>query len=291
MKMTKRVGFGADEPTSENLPADLSAALAAADGVLAKHDRLRAILADTHVSIPRCLADERRLSAELGAAEVGGGDIAALKARLATVSSGRATDVRRRQAAAAGILTMESELVSARESVNASRESYATQVIATFHQKYAEALAVLKTLQVEGAELSKSLRTFVHLPTVPTKPPAVPLLESFRDALRPPSAVERIGATLDRLDSASALAGGIHASRTLDSRFIRMQELDNGATGNVTGVFRVMKPIRCQFDGLEFAPGTILDASLFGGPGSLRRAVTARFVRLVSDATADVAAA
>src|ERR1017187_9222637 len=29
MKMTKRVGFGADEPTSENLPADLSAASAA----------------------------------------------------------------------------------------------------------------------------------------------------------------------------------------------------------------------------------------------------------------------
>jgi hypothetical protein len=246
----------------------------------------------THASIPAALASEQRLKIELGTAEVGGGDVTAEKARLAAVSSGRESDVRRRCASAQELSALEPDLTAARQSVETARERFAADVVAEFRQRYAAQLAVLQQLQTEGRALSQALRVPVPLSAVPAAPPAVPLLESFREALRPPTGVERIGSTLDRLDSAGAICGGIRASRALDSRFIRMQELDNGATGNVTGVFRVMKPTRCQFDGLEFAPGTLVDASLFGGPGSLRRAVTARFVRLVSDATAaDVAAA
>ena len=155
------------------------------------------------------------------------------------------------------------------------------------HERLAAQLAVLQQLQTEGKALGEALRVFVHLPTVPTKLPAVPLLESFRDALRPPTPTERIGGTLDKLDAAIRLCGGIRQAGERNRSHARLAEVRVGMVAEQTGVFRVIHPFTSS-DGLLFGVGALVDRSLLGD-GTLHRLLTSRYLRPVD--TSNVAAA
>jgi hypothetical protein len=295
MKMTKRVGFATDEPASD-LPPDLAEALIEADVVLSRHDKMFEVLRTTHQSIPEALKSERELGAQLGLAEVaGGGDTSILRRKLTDMRGQRETDIRRRQSATQSLLDLEADLSAARERVNVARTAYASTVITEFNGRYSDALAVIARLQEEGRSLGMALRTFVHLPTVPTKPPAVPapsfdqIIAGFREVLRPPDGVERIGATLDRLDSSLALAGGIRQAGERDRTHARLAEVRVGMVAEQTGVFRAVQPFVCPSDGLRFEVGSLLDRSLIG-PGALHRLLTARFLRPVDRSGASAAA-
>lgn len=268
--------------TNDNgaLPAELATAVTKADQVLERYGRLYRVLAETHASIPEALANERRLSAELGGVEVGGGNTTSLRQRLTDLAAARAADVRRRGSGAEAILGMEADLISTRKSVETAREVYAAQVVAAFQQRYSEAFAVLQALQVEAAVLSQSLRVQVPTPAPPTAVGTTPSI---------PPAAQRIGATLDRLDAAIALCGGIRASRVHDSRLVRLQENRDSGVGEVTGTFTVLREFTCQFDQLPFKPGDVIDSSL-AGPGALRRLLVSRVIRLASGPTAVKAA-
>jgi hypothetical protein len=164
-------------------------ALGKAEDVLTRFDRYADVLVATHASIPAGLAAERRLSAEIGAAEVAGADANGLKSKLASATREREAAVLRRSAAADGVLKLESELRNAREGIDRERQALSAEVAREFQARYSDAVSRLQQLWSEGDALGRALNMAVVMP-MPVKVTAS-LLDGSRVSNRFPPRVLR----------------------------------------------------------------------------------------------------
>ena len=275
-------------PTTSKKSNDQPVA-AEAQGALAKAEKFASVLRETHHAISRALSEEQRLYGAVGAAEVSGGDADVAHARLDTTRRGREADVRRRSAAAEGLLELGAELRSVRAQVEQKRAELAGEVVSEFVNRWNSCCRELASLYNEGAQLSSVLRA-----KVPTPPPysattnivtgvaEVRLswpLESQSVTLPPELAA--VSTTIDRLDAALALIAGIRQTQQLDERCHALS-LQRGTAREFAGAYRVAQMFTCLSDGLNFEAGELVDASLCG-PGTLQRlSQSGRFLRPVT---------
>jgi hypothetical protein len=275
------------------LPPALAAAVGEAEIVLARHDKLASVLAETGASISASLAQERELTGRLGQAEITGDGVAALRTELSTIVERRQADVRRRQASASGLLGLGTELARARSEVDKARSEYAGTVVAGFESRWARACQELAVLQAEAQQLTTALRCLVtcQLPFVAAlnvvrdrpevrytgKPAAPPPL---------PAPVATVTGALDRLDSARALVGAVQQSIDQDARHHALARHRTGMADQMTGVFVVTKAF--EHLGSQFLPGALVTRAIVSD-GALFRLQLARCVLLDDFNTADAA--
>jgi hypothetical protein len=275
------------------LPPALGAALADAERVLAERDKLHSALVRTHEQIPELLRRRADAQSKLAAAEVSGTDAASIRDERLRIESERLSAVERRAGAIEGLLMQEPELAAARDTLNTARKAYAAGAVEEFQHKYAAAVLALQTTWAEGAELARAMRCDVPMPLPikvtggpqqglhpwPAEPLPVKTERIMGDARAAPVKIDataaRIGGVLDRLDRAIVFASGLREtqSRQRTSRPYGDRPVDFAAT------YRTIQPIRCLFDGLEFAPGTLVDVSLLG-PIALSRHLVTKGIRV-----------
>jgi hypothetical protein len=284
------------QPAAANtgaLPKELNDALAAAERVLGEQDKLHATLQRTHVRIPELLARKMTVQAELGRAEIEGKDTSAIREQRLTVESERLSAVSQRAGSIEALLSQEPELTAARDALVTAKDQYAAGAVAEFRVKYDAAVLALQTAWATGDALASALRFPVEMP-LPVKVSggrretvsgtAMPVFDPITISRVPGTdlqpvtidpVAERVGGVLDRLDHAIVFAAGLREtqSRQHTGRIYGDRPVDFTAT------YRVNTPIRCLFDGLEFAPNTLVDVSLLG-PIPLSRHLATKGIRL-----------
>jgi hypothetical protein len=267
------------------LPVALESALAAAQNVLAKHDRFAAALAETGGTISGALASERQLSTRLGAAELAGSDdVPALRAQLSAVAAQREAAIRGRHAATQGLADLGEDLRRARAAVEQARARYAASVVSEFHARWSRCSAELVRLHAEGVELSRVLRF-----TVACAPPycaainvvsqraEVRLIASPEPvAVDLPPGLQALAAIIGRLDAADGVGAGVRQAAELNVRHHALSRLRAGQQIEMTGVFVVTKPFSIL--GSTFEVGALLDRSILPD-GLLHRFWIGRHIR------------
>jgi hypothetical protein len=257
------------------LPPALREAQSEAEAVLEKFDRLSKVLMTTHTAIPEALAMERQLSAELGAGEITGGDVGALRSRLAEVTSGREAGARQRSAAAEGVLDLEAALAGARAQVGQAESTFAATIAGQFMERWRRAVDALAAMYSEGLALADALHVKVDLESalrraLPTGPAPTAAAASL------PPVVARVADVVQKLDAGIALCGGIRQAKEVESRAWSLAQVRRVPYEN-PGTYRALRPIHSPTDGLQFPAGTLVDASLLGH-GFLGRLATARHI-------------
>lgn len=265
------------------LPPALAAAVAEAENVLKRYDAFAGVMAETHGSIPESLATERQLRRDLGLSEVEGGDVQQLRGRLSAVTGAREQNVRRRQSASEALLTMDNELAGARAAIDSARTEFGAELIRQFDERWREACARLTALRAEALALAGALRCEVATPApfvARTNPisggPEIRPVASAEPvaAANLPAALVTVGTTLDRLDVARGLVGGIKQTRQLEQHH-RGVCRGRGTSPVMAGVFTVLKPVTHL--GMTFARGSLVDNSVICD-ASLQRLLVARFI-------------
>ncbi len=272
--------------TNQNQEA-LPAAVPGAEEALASYDRLAAALHSTSVEIPECLAEEAQISRDLGVREVAGGNVTQLRSRLDAVRERRETAVRRRAAAADGLLKLESELFEARRNADEARGRLAGAAVAELQERWAAAVETLARLHGEALALQGALHAVVSLPApyravlnlqgVPTLQFTAPV-----PAASLPVSMKALTDLIERIDSAAALASAIRTSREADARHYRLS-LERRAPAAMPAVYAALRPI--SHWGATFDAGDLIDSSLIN-TSTLYRLQVARCI-----AAADRAAA
>jgi hypothetical protein len=280
--------MGSLKTTNHELPRDLSLALSAAQTVLLRAERLAEALRATGTAIPALLAEERRLSGELGALEIEGGDISELRARLDAVAAERAAAGRQRSSAAEGLRHMDGQLAEARQILSRARGLYGTGIMREFAQRWQAKCNELAALRAEAEGLSKALGV-----SVPCPAPYAPQLNRITDApeLRAlaasgpvttpplPEALAVVAGIADRLDSANALCTGVRQSAELTAHYFATAR-ERGLKSELGGVFTVIKPFDAL--GTHFEPGMLLDRGVLS-EGSLERYWKGRCLQPVAE--------
>jgi hypothetical protein len=243
-------------------------------------DRHTAALAATHKTIPTLLAEEHRLSRDVGA------DVAG---KLAAVATKREAESRRRAAAVDAVLAAEAVLAGVTEVVSRRQRELAATVVTEFSIRWHAACHVLDTLRAEAASLAAALAC-----NVPTPPPfqIVHSVAHDRPEIRPrplapadpvsvalPPELVRVKATADRLNKARGLCSSVQQCREWDSRHYTLAQ-QRGEPTEYRGTYSVRIPFNCPMDGLPFEPGALVDRSLLSD-GFLGRLLTGRNVRPV----------
>jgi hypothetical protein len=247
------------------LPPALAAAVAEAEVVLGRYDRLSAALTETGRSIPGALAEERELSSKLGAAEIAGDGADVLRAQLTTVTEDRVSAARRRQSACEGLLQMDGELVKAREAMSRARSEFAASMVAEFHARWNQACRELAVLQAEAQELAAALRTQVTCPppytvsrSAATERVELRLMASAESvAVSLPPALVTVGGTLDRMDSAAGMIAGLKQAVDLTEKHRALARIRIGLPGELLGTYEVVKPF--NYLGTEFRQGALIN--------------------------------
>jgi hypothetical protein len=261
---TKTKNSGVDN----GLPPTLAAALAEAETILKRHDTFADVLRESGRSIPAALAEEKKLYAELGSAEVAGESIDALRGRLASLNDARAAATRQRSAARDSLLDLESDLRRAREGIEQSRAAYAAGVVADFNSRWAEACRMLAVLQAEAAALGRALRVEVNCPppytvamsVIGDRPTVRFSLPTESSQVSLPPGLAAVTDVLDRLDNGAALGAALRQSSEVDARHQALARLQNGLPALMTGCYRVTRAF--SHCGTTYPVGTLLDASL-----------------------------
>jgi hypothetical protein len=250
--------MGAAKTTNE--PVD--GVLSEVEVILATFDRHTAALAATHKSIPALLADEYRLSRDVGA------DVAT---KLAAVAAKREAESRRRAAAVDGVLAAEAVLAGVADVVARRQRELAATVVTEFSIRWHAACGALDVLRVEAAALAAALAC-----DVPTPPPfqIVHSVAHDRPEIRPrplapadpvavalPPELVRIKAVADRLHKARGLCSSVQQCREWDSRHYSLAQ-SRGEPTEYRGTYAVRLPFNCPMDGLPFEPGMLVDRSL-----------------------------
>lgn len=243
--------------------------------VLVQFDRLRAILAETHSQIPALLQRQRDLDRAAGLNES-----AESRAKIADVVQQRQAATRRRGATIASIMDMEPVLQAEREALEAARREYAGQAVQAFQERYSAAVGELQALWEEGRVLAATLRCAVPMPMPTTVVVSVvdgigrstPILADVTVTVDAGAAT--LGAALDRLDEALSLCNAIRQGAEQEARHHQLA-VNRGTASEYSGVYKVLEPFRSQLDGLEFAPGELVDSSLLGA-GMMSRLQTGR---------------
>jgi hypothetical protein len=268
--------------TKTNKPVE--AAPAADADVLREFDRLYVVLSETHGTIPTLLARERDLNRVLGLSEArGNSDADGLRQQLDDTVRERQAAIRRRVASVDALLEMEPALRSDRGIVETERRQVAAEVAQDFGKRWQQACDALAVLRAEAGVLSAALRTTIACPA-----PYIPFVHAIREQpeLRPvagpeqpptaalPAHLSILVRRLDALDSAMARVSAIQQSKQLDSRHYDLSKI-RGTPAEFPGVFLVTGEFDSLVDGMKFAPGTLVDATLIG-PGQLARLTVAR---------------
>lgn len=248
----------------------IEAAPAEADA-LQQFAQLTEALAQTHARIPELLQAGRDISHELALAEVRGSDTAALRQQLAATEAERESAARRRAACINALLNLEPELRGMRLEAEAAQERAAGEIAREFGERWREACDRLNALRAEAAVLSRWLRSEIRTP-MPDSKPAMP-----EPATAVPAHVVKVGETLDALDAALTRIGGVKQAKRFDADHYELSRL-RGTPAEFRGIYAVAKPFDCMEDGLPFAPGSLVDASLIGA-GMFHRLTLTRHVR------------
>ena len=276
-----------------DIPAALHEALAAAEVTLKARDGVYSVLVASHDDIPRLLRDRESLQAEIARDEVvSGGAGQQLKARMTECDS-RLEEWRRKRRGAASVLLSDDRcgqaaLLRARDAVTAARTAYTQAIVAEHRRKYDQAVEALQALWAAGDQLAAALRTEVPLP-LPARVSDHPVRSGQIErvpgpatvpAALPPGAL-RVRETLDRLDGALSVCGGIARVHELSGILGRRQSigLSESVMADTGGVFLVVDNIRNGVDQMEHARGDLVDAELLGGAGAMQRAIAGRLVR------------
>ncbi len=204
-----------EQARARALPPDLQAAIGEADAVLAKYDKLSLIWKETSRAIPADLREEQRLYV---AADSG--------AHLAAVRTRRLDAARRRAAASEGLVDAgPTGWLEARDGVRGAQAAFAKSVVAEFHQRWQLACTELVRLHAEAAQLSGILRVsvatsspFTAAINVITQRPEVHWAGARVAPPETPAALTGLIDVLDRLDSASGLAGALKQGREARNR-------------------------------------------------------------------------
>jgi hypothetical protein len=279
--------------TSEPLLPD--GPLAEVGLILERFDKLVAVMAETHQSIPAALAEERKLAAEAGAAAITGSANGA-PAKLAAVIMRRESEVRRRSAAVQAILDAEPVLAGAAALVSQQQRELAAAIIREFSVRWQATCDALAALRAEASALGAAL---AH-PVLTPAPYAISRSVAHdRHELHPIARAEPFTVTLspeliaiqttaDRLNKAIVLCSGIERCREWDARHFALAQ-QRGEPTQHRGVYVVQQAFRCPMDAQEFARGSLIDRSLLSD-GFLSRLLAARTVRPVELSAAGVAA-
>jgi hypothetical protein len=244
--------------------------------ILTAFDRHTAALAATHKTIPALLAEEYRLSRDVGA------DVAG---KLAAVASKREAESRRRAAAVDGVLAAEAVLAGVAGVVAQRQRELAATVVTEFSIRWHAACSVLDTLRAEAAALAAALAC-----AVPTPPPfqIVHSVAHDRPEIHPrplapadpvtvalPPELVKVKAVADRLNKATTLCFGVRKCREWDSRHHALA-LQRGLPLEHHGVYVVHIPFNCPLDGLEFQAGMLVDATVMSNGFLSRMLLTQR---------------
>jgi hypothetical protein len=261
--------------------------------VLKRADTFAAALRETGVRIPESLAAQRDLSRKLGSLEITGSDAAELRNRLAEVIAEREAAVRRRRAAAEGLLELKDAVDKARDGVTQSQPEFANSVIRDFNQRWTDACRALDVLRGEAAALSCALRVPVDCPApyVATwsvssaRPQVVPvaLAQQVEPTALPP-ALLMVGGVLDRLAAAAGLIAALVQAADLNSRHLALSRVRAGQQAEMTGTYEVVKAFHI-FES-NYAPGQLVDRSVMGGDGMVYRYWIARSLQPLESAIA-----
>jgi hypothetical protein len=259
-----------------------------ADSVLTRYQQYAAALVDTGTSIPQALSTERRLSAELGRAEIEGGDADELRRRLAAVVAEREAAARRRAGASEALLGMADDLRRERAVVAQGLAEIAQSAINDFGLRWARACSDLGRLVAEAGVLGAALRC-----TVATPPPYVAtlsadgmrMLVSFAGHIQPDTVtltpeVSAITARLDQFDAAGTLIAALGQAHELTERHHALCQ-QRRAPSRLEGVFEVVKGF--SYLGTQFTEGMLLDRSVLPD-GALYRFQIGRNLRAVEGA-------
>jgi hypothetical protein len=158
--------------------------------------------------------------------------------------------------------------------------------VAAFRTRYEASVNALQACWEEGRALAATLRTEVPMP-LPVRLTTSPIDGTSRAvpvradvAVAVDAEAGRLGAQLDKLDSALALCAAIRQGAELEARHHRLS-MDRGTAGEHTGLYKVMLAFRCQTDGLEFQPGELVDSTLIGSGMMHRLMMGRRFIQPV----------
>ena len=162
----------------------------------------------------------------------------------------------------------------------AAQQQVASGAIEEFLARYNAAVGVVEQLLAEGAALSAALKTSILMPP-PMPPPEMAVVID--------DAVARAGQTLDRIDGALTLLGGVRQSRLLDQRHYALAQ-QRGQLAEHGGLYMVKVQFQCMLDGEMFEVGRLVDESLLGS-GSIARLQAGRKYIMPVGLVTNVAAA
>ena len=243
-------------PDAELSPA-LQSAISSAEEVLARYDKLAAVMSETAAEIPQCLREERSLFTADGADA---------RRRFADAREHHAEAARRRAGASEGLLGVADELTRARNEVRRSQAEFGASLVGEFDARWRAACRELARLHAQAAQLSTILGT-----TIRTPPPYMTTVNAGTDrvevrlaepAVEPeglPPALLVVGNILDRLDAASGLIGSIKQAVELNTKHYALSRIRR-TRAEMVGVYEVVR--RFDLMGSAFEVGALLDRSL-----------------------------
>jgi hypothetical protein len=280
------------------LPRDLSQAVSGASSVLVRGEKLQSVMCATAAEISAALAEERRLTGELGRAEIEGGDTGKLRDRLNVIVSERSASARKRASASDALLHIDAELTATRQTLDRARQLYATGIIAEFGGRWQQACDVLAGLRAEGEALSKAsglavlmpppyvARTISYLAEEPVELHPVAASVPVAPPVLPPALVVVAG-IFDRIDNIRGLTQSVRQGVQLTQTYFATARERGGMKAEFGGLFEVIK----DFDllGTHFQRGQLLDRTVLL-EGSLERMWKGRSIQPVVEGAAVVAA-
>jgi hypothetical protein len=247
--------------------------------VVVEFDKVREILAATHVEAPRLLARQWELAHQFTGDDV--------DAQLEACRKQYQAVIRRRDAADVEALSYEARLQAERQQAQQEVDDYADQAKRESDAD-CDAAANEWLLRVEKRRLkAEALGKHWDPPPPPVRllPTAqfaddTPRIEPIRVAVQPEIDAEtrRLTTRLGEIDAALSLIRSIHDGKEEDDRQRRLAMLRNTPLEQ-PGVFRVVKPgVRCLRDGLDFEVGALIDANIMGHGNLQRLTAGMRFV-------------
>jgi hypothetical protein len=267
------------------IPDPLTLALHEAEAILARCDKLKAVLHETGRTIPAALAEERELARRLGLAEVTGESNAqALRSRLSIISSERSAAARKRSSASEGLSLLESDVAEARRSLERARTEVAASVRGEFVERWNVACKNLHALLAEAKALTEA-----GVPVL-TPPPfqaeinrihghaeLVPVASATQvDAPALPPQLATIAGLMSRLDDAGSICRAIRDAGNLSKHYFS-RNLQRGSMPNdLSRVFVVAKSFSAL--GSEFPVNSLINREVLPD-GLLDRFVVSRCLR------------
>jgi hypothetical protein len=264
-------------------------------GVMAEFDQLQQILAETHDQYPALLECRLDLDRRLGQAEIRNQDSEGLVNQLRQNQAGKEAALRRRAAAADGVVELEGRLRAEKNQFEAERQRIAAEVIAEYEQRCRQKVEELMGVYCEGEALQQAFGCKISMPIpaklVPSLTGGLPTIERVRgnSTAMIDRRVMELAEQIERVGRALVRVANIKRDRDDEVRSSRLAMQRGQPTGQ-QGIYRVISPVGCLVDGLDFRPGQLVDEHILS-PGYLAKLIQSiKFLRPVAAETSHVAA-